>query len=136
MFGHVGRRIQNLVGRQLALIDNLERRETDSDRLRELYRLDHMSSRLRRNASALVVLSGSTGADEHTAPLSLSDIVRLALGEIEDYRGWLIVVTSRLCLDQIMSARARRERAQRELQDVRFALHERKAEWIERRVLG
>ncbi|MFF5295362.1 sensor histidine kinase [Paractinoplanes globisporus] len=85
MFGHVGRRTQNLVGRQLALIDNLERKETDSDRLRELYRLDHMSSRLRRNASSLVVLSGGAGTDEHMAPLSLSDVVRLALGEIEDY---------------------------------------------------
>jgi len=85
MFGHVGRRTQNLVGRQLALIDNLERKETDSDRLRELYRLDHMSSRLRRNASSLVVLSGGAGANDHMAPLALSDVVRLALGEIEDY---------------------------------------------------
>jgi signal transduction histidine kinase len=85
MFGHVGRRTQNLVGRQLSLIDGLERKETDSDRLRELYRLDHMSSRLRRNASALVVLSGGAGANEHMAPLPLSDVVRLALGEIEDY---------------------------------------------------
>jgi signal transduction histidine kinase len=85
MFGHVGRRTQNLVGRQLALIDNLERREADSDRLRDLYRLDHMSSRLRRNASSLVVLSGGAGANEHMAPLPLSDVVRLALAEIEDY---------------------------------------------------
>ncbi|GAB1643638.1 nitrate- and nitrite sensing domain-containing protein [Krasilnikovia sp. MM14-A1259] len=85
MFGHVGRRTQNLVGRQLALIDSLERREADSERLRELYRLDHLSSRLRRNASSLVVLSGGAGADEHMAPLALSDVVRLALGEIEDY---------------------------------------------------
>jgi signal transduction histidine kinase len=85
MFAHVGRRTQNLVGRQLALIDDLERRETESERLRELYRLDHMSSRLRRNASSLVVLSGGAGADEHMSPLPLSDVVRLALGEIEDY---------------------------------------------------
>jgi signal transduction histidine kinase len=85
MFGHVGRRTQNLVGRQLNLIDNLERRETESDRLGELYRLDHMSSRLRRNASALIVLSGGAGANEHMAPLPLQDVVRLALGEIEDY---------------------------------------------------
>ncbi len=85
MFAHVGRRTQNLVGRQLALIDSLEQRETDSERLGELYRLDHMSSRLRRNASSLVVLSGGAGANEHMAPMSLSDVVRLALGEIEDY---------------------------------------------------
>jgi signal transduction histidine kinase len=85
MFGHVGRRTQNLVGRQLALIDRLERQETDPGRLQHLYHLDHVSSRLRRSASSLVVLSGSAGADNHVAPLPLADVVRLALGEIEDY---------------------------------------------------
>ncbi|WP_407566920.1 nitrate- and nitrite sensing domain-containing protein [Polymorphospora sp. A560] len=85
MFGHVGRRTQNLVGRQIALIDRLEHDETDPTRLQNLYRLDHVSSRLRRSASSLVVLSGSTGADGYVAPLPLANVVRLALGEIEDY---------------------------------------------------
>ncbi|MEU9829522.1 sensor histidine kinase [Micromonospora chersina] len=85
MFGHVGRRTQNLVGRQIALIDRLERQETDPGRLEQLYRLDHISSRLRRNAGSLVVLSGATGTDGHVAPVPLADLVRLALGEIEDY---------------------------------------------------
>ncbi|MGI5213073.1 nitrate- and nitrite sensing domain-containing protein [Plantactinospora sp. CA-290183] len=85
MFGHVGRRTQNLVGRQIALIDRLEERETDPTRLQHLYRLDHVSSRLRRNAGSLVVLSGAAGGDGHDAPLPLGDVVRLALGEIEDY---------------------------------------------------
>ncbi|MFI7303162.1 nitrate- and nitrite sensing domain-containing protein [Micromonospora aurantiaca] len=85
MFGHVGRRTQNLVGRQIALIDRLERQETDPGRLEHLYRLDHISSRLRRNAGSLVVLSGATGSDGHVAPVPLADVVRLALGEIEDY---------------------------------------------------
>ncbi|MGC4804028.1 sensor histidine kinase [Micromonospora sp. DT233] len=85
MFGHVGRRTQNLVGRQIALIDRLEQQETDPVRLEHLYRLDHVSSRLRRNAGSLVVLSGSTGADGHVAPVPLADAVRLALGEIEDF---------------------------------------------------
>ncbi|MEU4370485.1 sensor histidine kinase [Micromonospora chersina] len=85
MFGHVGRRTQNLVGRQIALIDRLERQETDPGRLEHLYRLDHISSRLRRNAGSLVVLSGATGTDGHVAPVPLADLVRLALGEIEDY---------------------------------------------------
>ncbi|WP_410814537.1 nitrate- and nitrite sensing domain-containing protein [Micromonospora sp. 067-2] len=85
MFGHVGRRTQNLVGRQIALIDRLEQQEADPGRLEHLYRLDHISSRLRRNAGSLVVLSGSAGADSHTAPVPLADVVRLALGEIEDY---------------------------------------------------
>jgi signal transduction histidine kinase len=85
MFGHVGRRTQNLVGRQLSLIDRLEHQETDARRLQDLYRLDHVSSRLRRNASSLVVLSGADGSDGYTAPMPLADVVRLALGEIEDY---------------------------------------------------
>ncbi|MEV0152714.1 nitrate- and nitrite sensing domain-containing protein [Micromonospora sp. NPDC050686] len=85
MFGHVGRRTQNLVGRQIALIDQLERQETDPRRLAQLYRLDHVSSRLRRNAGSLVVLSGSDGSDGPVAPVALADVVRLALGEIEDY---------------------------------------------------
>ncbi|MEH0846389.1 nitrate- and nitrite sensing domain-containing protein, partial [Micromonospora sp. CPCC 205711] len=85
MFGHVGRRTQNLVGRQIALIDQLERQEADPGRLEHLYRLDHISSRLRRNAGSLVVLSGSAGTDGHVAPVPLADVVRLALGEIEDY---------------------------------------------------
>ncbi|RZU71951.1 signal transduction histidine kinase [Micromonospora kangleipakensis] len=85
MFGHVGRRTQNLVGRQIALIDRLERQETDPGRLEHLYRLDHISSRLRRNAGSLVVLSGAGGTDGHVAPVQLADVVRLALGEIEDY---------------------------------------------------
>jgi HAMP domain-containing protein len=85
MFGHVGRRTQNLVARQVALIDRLESQETDPDRLQHLYRLDHVSSRLRRNAGSLVVLSGGAGVDEQMSPLPLADVVRLALGEIEDY---------------------------------------------------
>lgn len=85
MFGHVGRRTQNLVGRQIGLIDRLESDETEPGRLRQLYRLDHVTSRLRRNANSLVVLSGGTGTDPHLAPLPLADAVRLALGEIEEY---------------------------------------------------
>ncbi|WP_229404808.1 sensor histidine kinase [Micromonospora sp. NBRC 110038] len=94
MFGHVGRRTQNLVGRQIALIDRLEQQETDPGRLEHLYRLDHVSSRLRRNAGSLVVLSGSTGADGHVAPVPLTDVVRLALGEIEDYTRVDVQVTA------------------------------------------
>ncbi|MEW2475659.1 ATP-binding protein [Micromonospora gifhornensis] len=85
MFGHVGRRTQNLVGRQIALIDRLEQQETEPGRLENLYRLDHISSRLRRNAGNLVVLSGAAGDVVHAAPVPLADVVRLALGEIEDY---------------------------------------------------
>jgi hypothetical protein len=84
VFGHVGRRTQNLVDRQAAMIDRLEREETYPRQLEQLHRLEHVSSRLRRNAGRLIVLSGA-GAEEHMAPLPMADVVRLALGEIEDY---------------------------------------------------
>lgn len=85
MFWHIGRRTQTLVSRQVALIDELEHDETDPGRLQQLYRLDHLSNRLLRNASSLVVLSGAHGADAHVEPLPLEDAARLALGKIEDY---------------------------------------------------
>ena len=62
MFGHIGRRTQGLVARQVALIDGLENDETDAAKLQQLYRLDHLSNRLLRNASSLVVLSGADWA--------------------------------------------------------------------------
>ncbi len=96
MFGHIGRRTQNLVARQIALIDWLEREESDPARLQQLYRLDHVSSRLRRNAQSLVVLSGGDGANPHLSPLPLGDVVRLALGEIEDYNRVDVDVASEL----------------------------------------
>lgn len=86
MYGHIGRRTQNLVSRQLAIIDGLSLDEPDADRLRELYRLDHVTSRLRRNASSLVVLSGASDEGAFFTTLSLGDVIRRALGEIEDDR--------------------------------------------------
>ena len=71
MFASVGRRTTNLVGRQLALIDTLEKSEEDPDTLGTLYRLDHVSTRLRRNASSLVVLSGSSEAGGEGRPALL-----------------------------------------------------------------
>jgi signal transduction histidine kinase len=98
MFGHVGRRTQNLVGRQIALIDRLEDQEADPERLQHLYRLDHISSRLRRNAGSLVALSGAANANEHDNPLALGDVVRLALAEIEDYTRVDVAVPAELAL--------------------------------------
>ena len=86
MFASVGRRTTNLVGRQLSLIDTLERTEQDPDTLSTLYRLDHLSTRLRRNANSLVVLSGGSEASGEGRPVSLTDAVRAALGSVEDYK--------------------------------------------------
>ncbi len=86
MFASVGRRTTNLVGRQLSLIDSLERIEDDPDTLSTLYRLDHLSTRLRRNANSLVVLSGGSEASGESRPVALSDAVRASLGSVEDYK--------------------------------------------------
>lgn len=86
MFASMGRRTSNLVGRQLALIDSLERAEEDPGTLATLYRLDHAATRLRRNASSLVVLSGGTENLGEGQPMPLGDVVRAALGTVEGYQ--------------------------------------------------
>jgi anti-sigma regulatory factor (Ser/Thr protein kinase) len=86
MFSNIGRRTQNLVGRQLSLIDLMERAEPDADLLKRLYRLDHLASRLRRNAYSLLVLAGSAEQQLDGRPLPVVELVRAALGEIDDFQ--------------------------------------------------
>ncbi len=86
MFGSVGRRAQNLVSRQTAVIDRLERDERDPDVLEQLYRLDHLTARLRRHADSLLVLSGRSEPSIVSTPAPLGELIRSALGRIEDYR--------------------------------------------------
>ena len=98
MFGNVGRRTQNLVGRQLAMIDSLERNEQDPGLLDRLYRLDHVSTRLRRNANSLVVLSGAAEPSLLTTPMPIGNAIRSALGEIEGYQRVRVNVTDDVLL--------------------------------------
>ena len=86
MFGNVGRRIHNLTGRQLALIDAAEREETDPSVLERLYRIDHLAVRLQRGADSLMLLSGETEPVLSDAPLRLTDVVRSAVGRVEGYQ--------------------------------------------------
>jgi signal transduction histidine kinase len=85
MFSSMGRRTSNLVGRQLSLIDSLERAEEDPNTLSTLYRLDHTATRLRRNASSLVILSGGSESLGEGQPMPIGDVVRAALGTVEEY---------------------------------------------------
>ncbi|MFE6176461.1 ATP-binding protein [Streptomyces sp. NPDC056464] len=86
MFGNVGRRVSNLTTRQLALIDAVERGETDPALLERLYSIDHIAVRLRRNADSLMLLAGIHEAYLDAGPTSLTNVVRAALGQIEGYR--------------------------------------------------
>jgi HAMP domain-containing protein len=85
MFLNLARRSQALIDRQLELIDKLERDETDADALQELFRLDHLATRLRRNAEDLIVLSGAKPARRWSRPVTLHEVVRAATAEVEDY---------------------------------------------------
>jgi signal transduction histidine kinase len=85
MFLNLARRNQLLIDRQLELIDELEQGELDPDALEELFRLDHLATRMRRNAEDLIVLSGAKPARRWSQPVSLADAIRAALAEVEEY---------------------------------------------------
>ena len=86
MFLNLARRSQNLIDRQLELIDQLERNEADPDVLENLFKLDHLATRMRRNAEDLIVLSGAEPPRRWSQPVPLVDVVRAALAEVEDYQ--------------------------------------------------
>ncbi|GAA4017893.1 ATP-binding protein [Streptomyces plumbiresistens] len=86
MFGNVGRRVSNLTARQLALIDAVERGETDPALLERLYSIDHIAVRLRRNADSLMLLAGIRETVLDSGPLALTNVVRAALGQIEGFQ--------------------------------------------------
>ncbi|MFG2073547.1 sensor histidine kinase [Nonomuraea maritima] len=85
MFVNLSRRSQTLVERQLTLIEKLERGERDDTRLGDLFKLDHLATRMRRNSENLLVLAGQEAARRWSEPIELMDIVRAALGEVESY---------------------------------------------------
>jgi signal transduction histidine kinase len=84
-FVNLGRRNQNLLGRQLDFVTELERDETDPTTLANLFRLDHLGTRMRRNAESLLVLAGIDPPRTWAAPVRLTDVIRAAVGEVEEY---------------------------------------------------
>jgi len=82
---NLARRSQGLVDRQLELIDELERSEVDPDRLDELFRMDHLATRMRRNVENLIVLSGVDQRRRWSESVPLRDVVEAAVAEVEDY---------------------------------------------------
>lgn len=85
MFVNLARRSQSLVERLLRQIDGLEQREQDPDQLENLFRLDHLATRMRRNDESLLVLAGSETTRRWTEPVPLPEIVLAAVSEIEDF---------------------------------------------------
>ncbi len=85
MFVNLARRNQALLDRQIEFIDELERGEEDPDALENLYRLDHLATRMRRNAESLLVLAGAEPPRRRGRPAPLANVVRAALAEVEDF---------------------------------------------------
>lgn len=86
IFVTLARRNRELVDRQLALIDQLEAREEDPEVLGGYFKLDHLATRMRRNAESLLVLAGTDTKRMWEKSLDIGDVVRAALGEVDDYQ--------------------------------------------------
>ena len=85
LFVNLARRNQSLLDRQLALISELEQHENKPEALSDLFQLDHLATRIRRNAESLLVLSGDEPPRLWGRPVPLSETVRAAAAEVEDY---------------------------------------------------
>ncbi|WP_105969470.1 sensor histidine kinase [Streptomyces geranii] len=85
VFVNLARRSQILVHRQLNLLDSMERRSDDPNELSDLFRLDHLTTRMRRHAESLIILSGAAPGRAWRMPVSLTNVVRAAVSEVEDY---------------------------------------------------
>jgi signal transduction histidine kinase len=85
VFRNLARRSQSLLHRQLTLLDAMERRARDPQELEDLFRIDHLTTRMRRHAESLIILSGHAPARGWRNPVPLVDVLRAAVAEVEDY---------------------------------------------------
>lgn len=85
VFVNLARRSQVLVHKQLTLLDSMERRADDPNELGDLFRLDHLTTRMRRHAESLIILSGAAPGRAWRMAIPLTSVVRAAVSEIEDY---------------------------------------------------
>ncbi|MGW9043967.1 nitrate- and nitrite sensing domain-containing protein [Streptomyces lydicus] len=99
VFVNLARRSQVLLHRQLTLLDAMERRTEDTDELADLFRLDHLTTRMRRHAEGLVILSGAAPSRQWRRPVQLMDVVRAAVAEVEDYERIEVRRLPRLAVD-------------------------------------
>src|SRR6201996_1843795 len=98
MFRNLARRNQSLLQRQLSVLDDMERRATDPDVLEDLFKMDHPTTRMRRHAEGLIILSGAPPGRSWSAPVKLIDVMRGAVAEVEDYARVTVSTQSRAAL--------------------------------------
>ncbi|MEV2265434.1 sensor histidine kinase [Nonomuraea africana] len=85
VFRNLARRSQTLLHRQRIQLDGMQRTATDPQALDDLFRLDHLTTRMRRHAEGLIILSGAVPGRGWRKPVPLHDVVRGAAAEVEDY---------------------------------------------------
>ncbi|MDX6740926.1 nitrate- and nitrite sensing domain-containing protein [Actinocorallia sp. A-T 12471] len=94
IFVNLSWRSQSLLQRQLRLLEAMEHKAKSSEELDDLFRLDHLTTRMRRHAEGLVILAGAQTVRAWDHPVTSEDVVRAALQEIEDYRRVEVVTTA------------------------------------------
>jgi signal transduction histidine kinase len=85
VFRNLARRNQSLLHRQLTQLDSMQRKTSAPDALADLFRLDHLTTRMRRQAEGLIILSGAPAGRAWRKPVPMHDVVRGAVAEVEDY---------------------------------------------------
>jgi signal transduction histidine kinase len=98
MFRNLARRNQSLLQRQLSVLDDMERRAVDPDVLEDLFKMDHLTTRMRRHAEGLIILSGAPPGRSWSAPVKLIDVMRGAVAEVEDYARVTVSTQARTAL--------------------------------------
>ncbi|MFY9930987.1 MAG: nitrate- and nitrite sensing domain-containing protein, partial [Streptosporangiaceae bacterium] len=98
VFRSLARRSQSLLHRQLTLLDQMERRATDPEALDDLFRLDHLTTRMRRHAEGLVILAGAPPSRGWSSPIRMVDVMRGAIAEVEDYARVSVAIRSQAAL--------------------------------------
>jgi signal transduction histidine kinase len=98
VFRNLARRSQSLLHRQLALLDSMERRASGPEELEDLFRIDHLTTRMRRHAEGLIILSGESPGRGWRHPVPLVDVLRAAVAEVEDYTRIRVVTRTQAAL--------------------------------------
>ncbi|WP_300611395.1 ATP-binding protein [Trebonia sp.] len=90
----LGRRNQSLLHRQLRIIDSLEQQAAHPAALADLFTLDHLTTRMRRHAESLTILSGAASGRSWSGPVPVIDVMRAAVAEVEDYTRVTVITDS------------------------------------------
>jgi signal transduction histidine kinase len=85
VFLNISMRNQSLLHRQLGMLDSMERRTSEPEALADLFRIDHLTTRMRRHAEGLIILSGAVPGRGWRDPVPVVDVLRAAVAEVEDY---------------------------------------------------